>query len=1105
MQRFGSGGENLIGQTASGFFSQIVPDIEKARRGDVAATEYYGIYNGAPWYFQNYLFPDMFHDGHLIGFALDITERVKVEEELRHSRANLAAVFDSTIDSICAIGRDYSIMAYNTSFANYCREIHNVEPVIGMPISAVIGAGRHALWQERYDRAFAGENFSIELSVPVHDDVVYFEVNLNPVRDSGEIIGVVMFSKNVTERKKTEEILKENLATLNTVLESTTNSIFAIDNRYHFLSFNSRLKDTFKKVYNTDVEVGRNILELMTRDSDREKSLQHFDRAMREGAFTTIYGFENADMSQGYFEVSYNPIKTDTGEILGITVYSQDITERKNAEQELHRTMVLQQAIMDAADVSIISTSTDGTIVTFNRAAERMLGYTAAEVIGKTTPAIFHDPVEIVQRSKTLSEELGIPIEPGLHTFVAKARLGYADENEWTYIRKDGSRFPVLLSLTGLHEDNNSNNLTGFLGIGVDITERKQAEQLLLKIQNDLLEAQRIAKVGSFEIDPETQYGVWTKQAALIYGCDENTAMAEMDFRRFIHPDDVDIVLTDWKATIENGTVISRDFRINRMDGSAASINVFGKPVFDEAGQLIAIKGTIQDITERKEHERELITARDAANSANRAKSEFLANMSHEIRTPMNSVLGFTELLLNLVQDEQQVAYLQAITTSGKMLLRLINDILDLSKVEAGRFDFRYVLEDIGFIIEETRQIFAIRIRDKKLDFFIDNDVQLPFVLDAARLRQILLNIVGNAVKFTDEGYIRVSARIENNSGGNRLLRIAVEDSGIGIPEGQQTMIFEAFRQQDGQSTRRYGGTGLGLTITKRLVEAMNGSINVRSTIDVGSVFEIVLPEAIPSSTINPINDIAYEATIRFQNSLVLVVDDNELNRRLVREMLQRSELQLLEAATGEEAVQMAVEHRPDMILMDLHLPDINGDVAIDKIRAMPGLEAVPVVFLTASAMKEDAPAGTTLARETYLYKPVSKKDLIRTLALFLPYSTGVEQPPLVVEPESSYGIPEVPLDDIPAEAQEILPDLLTELREEYMPVWRELNDAPILHEVEQFAQGLCNLGEHYHIAMIQRYGELLGEQVKMVNVVDFPVTLAQFPALVESVESVIR
>lgn len=1096
LRRFGADGENLIGQPAPEFFQQILPDIERARRGDIASTEYRGEINDSLWCMQNYLFPDMFHEGHLIGFALDITERVAAEEELHRSRAKLAAVFDSTTDSIWAIDRDYRLIAYNTSFADYTRDINNIDVSVGMEFDTLVHREHQPQWKELYDRALAGENFSIESALAVQDEILYFDINFNPVTDDGRIIGAVMFSKNVTERRKTEEILKEKLATLKAVLESTDSSIFALDTRYCYLTFNSRHQAVMKHLYGVDIRPGDNVPELMRQGSDEAKMTRHLNRAIYEGPFTVVEEFGLNDQSQIYMELSYNPIQTDTGEVIGIAVYAQDITERRNAEDELRRTLVLKQAIMDAADVSIISSDIDGTIVTFNRAAERMLGYRAEEVTGKTNPSILHDPDEVQRRARELTKELGISVEPGFNAFVAKARLGRTDENEWTYIRKDGSRFPVLLSVTALRD--NDNNLTGFLGIGVDITERKQAEQLLLKTQDDLLEAQRIAQVGSFEIDVATRRGVWTKQAALIYGLYENAPMIGDELWLGIHPDDVDTTTAVWQSAMEQGTVINHDYRIIRPDGDVAFINVFGRPVLDEQGQVVLIKGTLQDITERKKHERELIAARDAANSANRAKSEFLANMSHEIRTPMNSVLGFTELLRNLVKDEQQMAYLQAITTSGKMLLRLINDILDLSKVEAGRLDFRYELEDIGLLAEETRQIFAIRVQEKGLDFFIDNGVRLPFVLDAARLRQILLNLVGNAVKFTDRGYVRLTLRMENNDQGIRTLRIAVEDSGIGIPDGQQALIFEAFRQQDGQSTRRYGGTGLGLTITKRLVEAMNGKITVRSTAGRGSVFEIVLPEAVPSFGSVP-TDTDNDAIIDFETSVVMVVDDNDLNRELVREMLQGTKLQLLEASTGTEAVKLAGEHRPDMILMDLHLPDINGDVATDRIRALAGMERVPVIFLTASAIKEDAPVGTTLARETYLYKPVGKKELVRTLALFLPHSTeaGIAYA-AGAEPAARE---DAATQDASIEVQDIPAGLIDELNNRYMPLWRELNEAPILYEVEQFAEGLCNLGEHYHIAAVQRYGELLHEQVQMVNVVDFPVTLARFPALVHSIE----
>jgi len=482
------------------------------------------------------------------------------------------------------------------------------------------------------------------------------------------------------------------------------------------------------------------------------------------------------------------------------------------------------------------------------------------------------------------------------------------------------------------------------------------------------------------------------------------------------------------------------------------------------------------NISEQKKFEEALRQAKEDAEAANNAKSIFLANMSHEIRTPMNAVIGFSDILSSVITDNKQKSYLESIQVAGRNLLRLINDILDLSKIEAGRLEIQYEPVNPHAIFNEIKQIFQMKISDKHLEFIIDIDTDIPDVMmmDETRLRQVLFNLVGNAVNFTESGYIKLSARkvyIEKESSKLDLV-LFVEDSGIGIPEDQISQIFESFKQQDGQSTRKYGGTGLGLSITKRLVEMMNGNITVRSTPGKGSVFEITLRGVdisagdFTTSRSEAFFDIN---SISFAHARVLVVDDIDSNRKFFRESLTLAGLDILEANNGQQGVQIAEEALPDVILMDIRMPVMDGYEATELIRTNPITSKIPIIAITASIGTAKPEEWKQSGFDGFLSKPVNLNELFNELFNYLKHSKKYDPAEINALPEN---MPEA----FNAEEMENMPELLRVVDSEIVPEWKNLSGAIEIDAVEKFGQKLSELSERHHWHLLQKYARDLLE-----------------------------
>lgn len=663
------------------------------------------------------------------------------------------------------------------------------------------------------------------------------------------------------------------------------------------------------------------------------------------------------------------------GVVIGLIGFCQDITEAKRHEAEIREAERLFKYTFDQAAVGIAHCDLEGKWLLANTQMCNITGYTEAELLQTNFQSITH-PEDLEEDKEILASFL--------RGEITEKRL------EKRYLRKDGRPIHVRLTVSAVALEG---SLERFIVVVEDISEEIATRESIAEWQAE------VSKLSLVAANVQHSVAITDSEGRIEWVNDRFTELTGYPFDqvagrkpgtflqgRKTKQDTVERI----RNAIRAKKPVAAEIINYNASGDSYWIDLRISPVFDGSGQLINFISTQSDITARKRQQQELKNAMRTANAANVAKSQFLANMSHEIRTPLNGILGFTELLLDDDNDAtERHDHLRTIRKSGRHLLELINSVLDLSKIEAGRLTIETMECSPHAILSEVVSILRVRAREKKisLDYEWNGPIPQQIQTDPHRFKQLLMNLIGNAIKFTERGCVRVVAELDMESE-SPLLQLSIRDTGPGIPADRLETIFEPFVQADSSVTRRYGGTGLGLAISRRIAESLGGSLSCESLVGVGSCFTVrigtgaltgtVLYSSPPEiATSDIIGDEALAVSLEGLN--VLVADDGDTNRKLIRLILTRAGAEVETVDDGKKALELASQKEFDAILMDMQMPVMDGYTATSLLR--DSRYERPIIALTANAMKGDRDKCLQAGCSGYLTKPIDRGELTRELA----------------------------------------------------------------------------------------------------------------------------
>lgn len=896
----------------------------------------------------------------------DISERKRAEA----SQDLLASIVECSDDAIASGALDGSITSWNQS----------AERLFGYSTKEILGANI-GLLAPSYRR----QQFSLALHHIQQGKVCRYEticlakdgspvdaiVNFSPIHDSsGVITGYAFTAHDIAIRVHATRQLRQSEQRFRSAFENAPLGMCLATVDARFLQVNA----TFCRLFGySESELFATTWLELTHPDDRAASV-HIVRQLLDDHSSSVEAEKRYIHRSGatvWARTRVSLVRDSDRSPLYFIAHVEDITTRKRTEEALRESEERFRIMADGCPAPMWVTNASGEVRFVNRVFREFFGMTPSQAEGDNWRDCLHPddaPAYVAAVIGSLESQ---------SAFRAEARVRRAD-GQWRWCAAFAEpRFSP------------AGQFLGHVGLALDITERKNAEDALRTSEERFRQLAENIREVFWMLDPSGTQLLYVSPAyEQIWGrCCESLYANPASWLDAVHAEDREAVGRNFARQL-TGVDCESEYRILAPDGVLRWVRDRSFPIRDANGNLIRVVGIAEDITERKRYDEELVAAREAADAANLAKSRFLANMSHEIRTPMNGVIGMLQLLLGTALSSEQREYATIIESSGRALLALIDDILDLSKIEARQIKLANLDFRLSDAVEEVVQVLRAEAAAKSLLLSWKAEPDTPDLVrgDPHRLRQVLLNLAANAVKFTEHGGVTIRVSLLASGAGSATILFAVTDTGIGIRPDQASGLFSPFVQADASTTRKYGGTGLGLSISKQLIEMMGGQIDLESTPGKGSTFRFtVVLEVPPQDAGTPISTQPVPLLVSpSQSGRILVAEDNRVNQRVLLAQLEKLGYQATTVSSGAEAAEALVRETFDIVLMDCQMPVMDGFEATRRIR-QAGFTSLPIVAVTANAMAGDRERCLKEGMNDYLSKPIDMHQLASVLARWLP------------------------------------------------------------------------------------------------------------------------
>jgi PAS domain S-box-containing protein len=873
----------------------------------------------------------------------------------------LSVLIKSSSDYICLLNLNSEVLILNEAFHNKLEHQLNQQLKIGMNFVTSLKEPFNERWRSYLNETISRGTFMFEENFEDREETVPVKFHLELISDRSNNQGVVILGYDLIEDKERIGHLMDRDIAFKALTENLKSAVFTFNNEGYFIYANPSTEritgysaEELEQMYFFDI----------VHPDYRETVKQRGMNRLKGSDEKPTYEFKILckDQSEKWIEITNTRVNLrNQSVVLGTAI---DITERKRAEEQLKIEQAYFEKLFENSPEAIVITSNEGIIEHINQEFTHLFGYSKEEAVGKAIDDLISTEdryKEATDKTKTIARGERISAET---------------------LRKHKDGHLIHVSILGAPIEVEGKQRAVY-GIYRDISERIRTQEALKESKTQLQYVLNNTKDIIFQVDLTGNFIFINKAAEKMTGYDQDEILNK-SFYDLVAPEYHQLIEERVKKRVARETLTdSFKFEIITRSNTRVWVELTTNPVvkYDE---VVGIQGVARDVSERMEFEEHLKRAKEKAEEADHLKSAFLANMSHEIRTPMNAILGFSNLLNNpAITNEQQEEYIEIINSRGNQLLQVINDIIDLSKIDSNQLSIEEKEFKLNDFLEEIHSSFAQSIKEeykKPIELKLEkgeNDEKSAVLLDKTRLEQVLSYLLTNAVKYTEDGTITFGYEIEQMADESQL-KFFIRDTGVGIPEEKQDVIFERFRQSDDSKTREYGGTGLGLSISKGLVEMMGGTIWLNSVPSEGTTFYFTLPYKASEKTeySQQQNKNKQYMSYDWSGKTILIVEDDPLSSKFLEAILEDTGAEILLAKDGREAIDITKEHENlDMILMDIQLPGMNGNEATKEIRKIR--ENMPVIAQTAHAMPEDKRKSLEAGCDDYITKPINMDLLL--------------------------------------------------------------------------------------------------------------------------------